>query len=75
MTLCAVKNTYDAANNLGLEVSITDSKYLKSFLLYLSSVVKENAGVWLAKAGDTIRDFSRSIIFWKTNTEPDNITS
>jgi len=29
---------YDAANNLDMEVSITDSQYLRSFLFWLSSV-------------------------------------
>ena len=48
-----VMYSYDAANNLDLEVSITDSKYLKSFLL------------WLAKAGDTIKDVGRSLAWWR----------
>ena len=44
--------SYDAANNLDLEVSITDAKYLKSFLL------------WFGKAGDTLGDFIRGLAFW-----------
>ena len=45
--------SYDAANNLDLEVSITDAKYLKSFLL------------WFGKAGDTLGDFIRGLAFWR----------
>lgn len=45
---------YDAANNLDLEVSVTDAKYLKSFLL------------WMCKTGDAIREFSRRLVFWRS---------
>ena len=49
--------SYDAANNLDLEVSITDAKYLKSFLL------------WFGKAGDTLGDFIRGLAWWQ-GSEP-----
>ena len=43
--------SYDAANNLDLEVSITDSKYLKSFLYWLSAVWPDQLEPrWLRRA-------------------------
>ena len=43
--------SYDAANNLDLEVSITDAKYLKSFLYWLSFVWPDRLEPdWLRKA-------------------------
>jgi hypothetical protein len=43
--------SYDAANNLDLEVSITEAKYLKSFLYLLSAVWPDRFEPdWLRKA-------------------------
>lgn len=43
--------SYDAANNLDLEVSITDAKYLKSFLYWLSAIWPDRLEPeWLRKA-------------------------
>ena len=57
--------SYDAANNLDLEVSITDSKYLKSFLLYLSRH-SSDVGGWFAQLKDAVRDITQRLAPWRT---------
>ena len=42
--------SYDAANNLDLEVAVDDPSHLRSFML------------WLSKTGGAVRDFFRCVV-------------
>ena len=51
--------SYDAANNLDLEIAVTDSSHLKSFML------------WLSKTGGAARDFLRGLVCKSNGAAPE----